>query len=678
MKLSVKEEDRKRLFIAQYRIPQALMPFAEKIIKRWLELLRIEPFKGDDRRYNCPILLVPKRDENGNMTGVRICIDPRMLNKVLEEDDHFEIPRINDMLAQFAGKRLFGEMDLKEAFMQFQLTEESRKYTAFTWNQQQLQFRSVPYGIKHIPSHFQRCMTSFFQDMAFCFPYIDNIIFASDTWGDHEQHAAMIIARLIEKNLQLKPGSVNIGHSQLKVLGRIISSFGMSMDADKRQAVMDWPQPVDGANLHSLLGFTGFLADHIRNYAEITAPLQKMKMTKGPIKWDPLSLAHLDLLKRAVANAPWLKYPDFDREFFIACDASNTGIGGVLYQPDDGSTEITPHNIIAICSRKLTDTETRYSAYKKELRALVYCLSKFHSWIALRKFTIVTDHNPLIHMLTQKQLSNSLQQWLDVIVQYQFDIRHRPGIMHVVPDALSRLYAATYADSSLVWGTHNHIKFIETADKFETKSDSVVRDSIAADPKPKAPPLRPRFQSGGGKTGGGSECEKVTVGRITTTQHDDGSTTRVCTDVGPPPPPLQDPDPLAPGPCVCSVHLSTARPAMSTIRFLAGITVSHVLPISDMEDGVEAEFISEADYLDQEASIQYGAGACWQVCAIELAAAKRPRTVVPAAAAAPPPADAPVQPAPHPDAIDVEVSDDDVEVPPRSTPSSPVAASPII
>ena len=154
--------------------------------------------------------------------------------------------------------------------------------------------------------------------MPFASPYIDNIIFASDSWEQHENHLAMILNRLIQKNLKLKPNSVNVGHSQIKVLGRVISSFGMSIDEQKRQDVLDWPRPVDGANLSALLGFTCFLHDHIRNYAEITAPLQKLKMNKTVIQWTPQLLTHLELLKQAVANAPWLKHPDFDKEFFIA------------------------------------------------------------------------------------------------------------------------------------------------------------------------------------------------------------------------------------------------------------------------------------------------------------------------------------------------------------------------
>ena len=149
------------------------------------------------------------------------------------------------------------------------------------------------------------------------FPYIDNILFASNTWEEHQEQAQMIINRLNEKNLQLKPISVNIGHSQLKVLGRLISAFGMSMDEQKRKEVLDWPQPETGPNLHSFLGFTGFLSDHIRNYGDITAPLHAIKNIKGPIQWTPLLLNHYQLIKRAVANAPWLKYILISQKNFI-------------------------------------------------------------------------------------------------------------------------------------------------------------------------------------------------------------------------------------------------------------------------------------------------------------------------------------------------------------------------
>jgi len=77
VRLSVPREKWGKLNVSQYRIPQSLIPFAMKIITRWLEQQRIELFTGLERNFNCPLLLVPKRDENGLMIGIRVCIDPR-------------------------------------------------------------------------------------------------------------------------------------------------------------------------------------------------------------------------------------------------------------------------------------------------------------------------------------------------------------------------------------------------------------------------------------------------------------------------------------------------------------------------------------------------------------------------------------------------------------------------
>ena len=66
------------------------------------------------------------------MTGVRLCIDVRQLNKYLREDDKFQPPYIPDVLATFAANKLFGEFDLSEAYFQFNVKEESQPLTAFT------------------------------------------------------------------------------------------------------------------------------------------------------------------------------------------------------------------------------------------------------------------------------------------------------------------------------------------------------------------------------------------------------------------------------------------------------------------------------------------------------------------------------------------------------------------
>ena len=169
-------------------------------VKRWLEIGRIT-FAPPGCPYNNPVLAAPKKDDQGTMTAVRLCIDVRLLNTYLEQNDRFILPRIPDF-ATFGGFMLFGEFDLSEAFTQFPLTESSRPYTAFTWDGQQYMFIGCPYGIKHIPSHFQRYMAHLFRDMPYVYVYIDNITFAANSWPQHQLRSRAIVLRLNSVNLK--------------------------------------------------------------------------------------------------------------------------------------------------------------------------------------------------------------------------------------------------------------------------------------------------------------------------------------------------------------------------------------------------------------------------------------------------------------------------------------------
>lgn len=496
VKLSVKPEHRSKIFRRQYKLAETLKAPTREILKRWLKEGKIV-YAPIGCKYNTPLLVVPKYDKDGKVTGIRVCADVRQLNKYLEEDDRFEIPRIPDVLATFAGAKIFGEFDLKEAYNQFRVSDESQQYTAFTFESEQYMFQGCPYGIKHIPSHFQRFITHLFRDMPYVYPYIDNIVFASKTWEEHELHAKAIIERLTSVALTIKPTSVNLGNSEIRILGHLIDAHGIGLDPEKKRLILNWPRPETGDQLASFLGLGTYLRDHVRHYADITAPLETAKKQKI-IKWDENLKTSFELVKRAFSTAPFLKFPDFNKRFALATDASWVGVGAVLYQPDDDNDTITPWNIVAICSKKLTDTQQRYPVYKKELWAIVYALRKFHSYIWGRPDTIIiTDHKPLIHMFNQSNLSVALQQWLDVILEYNLQVKYRPGILHVMPDALSRMYYGAYKNPESVWGTLTNIKFIEESFNTLSPSDKFCEQSMQNTLKTTKQKLK--HKTGGGK-----------------------------------------------------------------------------------------------------------------------------------------------------------------------------------
>ena len=77
-------------------------------------------------------------------------------------------------------------------------------------------------------------------------------------------------------------------------------------------------------------------------------------------------------IKQALVSAPILTNPAFSLEFLIECDASNTGVGGVLTQIQNGE-----ERVIAFASRTLSRTEQNYTVTERECLTVLFCVDKF-------------------------------------------------------------------------------------------------------------------------------------------------------------------------------------------------------------------------------------------------------------------------------------------------------------
>lgn len=103
---------------------------------------------------------------------------------------------------------------------------------------------------------------------------------------------------------------------------------------------------------------------------------------------------------------------------------------------DDGE------HVVSYASRTLNKAERSYSTTEKELLAVLFAVEVFRPYIEGSHFSIYTDHHSFIWLNNLKEPTGRLGRWSLKLQQYDFDIFHRKGKENVVPDALSRSFAA--------------------------------------------------------------------------------------------------------------------------------------------------------------------------------------------------------------------------------------------
>ena len=122
--------------------------------------------------------------------------------------------------------------------------------------------------------------------------------------------------------------------------------------------------------------------------------------------------------------------------FKLHTDASENGLGAVLYQKQDGGTDC----VIAYASQTLSKSEKNYDAHTLEFLVLKWSVTeRFHEYLYGGEFEVYTVNNPLTYILTTAKLDATGQRWVASLANYNFEIFYRSGNLNVEADALSSI-----------------------------------------------------------------------------------------------------------------------------------------------------------------------------------------------------------------------------------------------
>ena len=228
--------------------------------------------------------------------------------------------------------------------------------------------------------------------------------------------------------------------TSVEYLGHRIDAEGLHTTDSKLTAITQAPTPRNVQELRSFLGLLNYYGKFIPNLATILHPLNRLLQHGHRWEWSTECTRAFQHAKDMLTSSSVLAHFDPTLPIKLAADASAYGVGAVIahVQPDGSEKPI------AFASRTLSPSERNYAQIEKEALALVFGVKKFHQYLYGRRFTLVTDHKPLMTILGPKKgipslAAARLQRWAVLLAAYQYEIEFKATQAHGNADGLSRL-----------------------------------------------------------------------------------------------------------------------------------------------------------------------------------------------------------------------------------------------
>ncbi|GJT88401.1 reverse transcriptase domain-containing protein [Tanacetum coccineum] len=386
--------------------------------------------------WGASVLFVKKK--NGSF---RMCIDYRELNK-LTVKNRYPLPRIDDLFDQLQGLRVYSKIYLRSGYHQLRVREEDIIKTAFRTRYGHYEFQVMPFRLTNAPAVFMDRMNQVYKPYLdkFVIVFIDDTLIYSKNKKEHEEHLRLILRLLKKEELYAKFSKCEFWLSKVQFLSHVINSEGIHVDPAKIESIKDWASPKTLTEIRQFLGVVGYYRRFIKSFSKIAKPMMKLTQKSMKFDWSEKAESAFQLLKQKLCSAPILALPEGSENFVVYCDASRKGLGAVLMQKE---------KVIAYASRQLKIHKKNYL----KLEVVVFALKMWRHYLYGKKCVVFTDHKSLQHILDQKELNMRQRRWLELLSNYDCEIRYHPGKTNVVADCAKILNAQAEARKEENYGT---------------------------------------------------------------------------------------------------------------------------------------------------------------------------------------------------------------------------------
>ncbi|XP_062716781.1 uncharacterized protein K02A2.6-like [Aedes albopictus] len=350
----------------------------------------------DFSQWAAPIVVVKKPGGK-----IRICADYSTgLNAALESNN-YPLPVPDDIFSKLNGCKYFSIIDLSDAYLQVEVNDDSKNLLTINTHRGLFRFNRLAPGVKSAPGAFQQLMNTMIADLQGVESLPDDLMVFSKTEKEHREILTALFQRLQEYGFILREEKCNLLQFKLKYLAHIVDESGLRPDPAKIEAIVKMPAPSDISSLRSFLGAVNFYGKFVSEMHQLRRPLDALLKKDAKFVWNN------DCQKQRT-------HPNQELE-----PASCTSVPTAL------SKRWHMHPVPSPMPKK------RYGQVEKEGLALVFAVTKFHRMLLGRKFTLQTDHQPLLRIFGSKKgipihTANRLQRWALTLLCYDFDIMYPP------------------------------------------------------------------------------------------------------------------------------------------------------------------------------------------------------------------------------------------------------------
>jgi len=423
-------------------------------------------------RDAAPSFAVPKK----NPAEARWVVDFAKKNQNIVKE-HTVLPDMRRMRMAIARATYRSSVDFAKAYHQIRVEPGCEQNATFSLPWATYESLVLLMGDTNGPNTMSRVLTHFFGDLIGkgVEIFFDNLfILGGETPMEHVALLTRVFAILRENEFYIGKDSIDLFSARVDALGAVITDEGILVDPRKRDKIAAWPVPKSKKDILRFMGSIQWLADHYPMMSAIASPITNLT-GNIPFVWTKECQERFDALKTMVPQA--LAPLDFDMaermgwNLYVVSDACIEGCGAWI---GFGKTAATARPS-RYFSHKFNRAQRNYMTTDQEMCGIVNAVLEFSEYLVGRRFTVVTDHQPLKHFFSTMTLNWRQARWAQALAMFDFEVEYLPGISNGLADGLSRFWEVSEVEPV---DDHDYCKVPTDFDEFCVPEGSALAAAI--------------------------------------------------------------------------------------------------------------------------------------------------------------------------------------------------------